>query len=119
MYRNYEKVVLTNGSTASAAELFTAVLSEYDLALVVGETTYGKGVIQSIYDLSHFGAYSGAIKLTVGYYSPPSGQNYDGIGISPDEGCEVALDPALAGKHLYTLTQEEDNQLIAAVSFLK
>ncbi len=115
-YRSYRYTVLTNGHTASAAELFTSVLSEYELADVVGLNTYGKGLIQSVFDLSQFG-YSGGIKLTVGYYSPPSGVNYDGIGIAPD--VEVALDPSVANKNLYTLTEAEDNQLQAAIANLK
>lgn len=113
MYRGLPIVVLTNGYTASAAELFTAALSDYELATLVGETTYGKGVIQTIFDLSRLG-YSGGVKLTVGYYAPPSGVNYDKIGISPDKG--VALDPALAGKSIYLLSEAEDNQLSAAIA---
>ncbi len=112
MYRDYPITVLTNGYTASAGELFTATLSEYDLATLVGENTYGKGVIQSIYDLSDMG-YSGGLKLTIGYYAPPSGENYDGEGIAPD--IEVFLPEEYEGKNLYLLTESEDSQLAAAI----
>ena len=118
MYRGYPVTVLTNGRTASAGELFTAALSEYKIATLVGENTYGKGVIQSIFDLSSVGDYygmqlSGGFKLTVGYYAPPSGVNYDGKGIAPD--VPVELDPTLAHKNLYLLTEEQDNQLMQAI----
>ena len=116
MYRNYPMAVLTNGNTASAAELFTAVLKEYQLAKVFGTTTYGKGVIQSIIHLDQWG-YKGAIKLTVGYYSPPSGVNYDGVGIAPNT--EVALSDEAAKKNLYLLTESEDDQLKAAINHLQ
>lgn len=113
-YRNYKMAVLINGNTASAAELFTAVLSDYELATLVGTTTYGKGVLQSIFDLSPWG-YTGGIKLTTGYYNPPSGENYDGKGITP-KGGETPLDDAVKNKNLYLLTEQEDNQLRAAIT---
>ncbi len=115
MYRDYPMVVLTNGYTASAGELFTATLSEYNLATLVGENTYGKGVIQSIYDLSTMG-YSGGLKLTIGYYAPPSGENYDGEGIAPD--IEIKPGEQMIGKNLYLLTEQEDNQLAGAIDEL-
>lgn len=113
MYRQYKSVVLTNGYTASAAELFTAALADYQLTTVVGDTTFGKGVIQSIYDLSAMG-YSGGLKLTVGYYAPPSGVNYDGVGIVPH--LPVALDPTVQNQNLYLLNEAQDNQLSAAIA---
>jgi carboxyl-terminal processing protease len=112
MYRQYPITILTNGYTASAGELFTAVLSEYELATLVGENTYGKGVIQTIYDLSELG-FSGGLKLTIGYYAPPSGVNYDGKGIAPD--IAVVPDESIANKNIYLLTEQEDNQLLAAI----
>ena len=116
MFRGYPMVVLTNQDTASAAELFTAALKDYGLATVMGTTTYGKGVLQNIISLETWG-YKGAVKLTVGYYSPPSGINYDGVGIAPD--IEVTLDESLAKKHLYLLTESEDNQLRSAIQYLQ
>ncbi|MBQ3483670.1 MAG: hypothetical protein IJA78_05795 [Clostridia bacterium] len=115
-YRNYPITVLTNGATASAAELFTAALRDHGLAGVVGETTFGKGVLQSIYSLESYG-YSGAIKLTVGYYNPPSGVNYDGVGIVPDT--TVKLGDEAAKKHLFLLTEAEDAQLQKAIEKVK
>ena len=115
-YRGYPLSVLTNGNTASAAELFTAALRDHGLATVVGQTTYGKGVLQNIYSLEPYG-YSGAIKLTVGHYNPPSGLNYDGVGIVP--GVVVALSEEAAKKHLLLLTEAEDAQLLSAIETVK
>ncbi len=112
-YRGYSFAVLTNGNTASAAELFTAALMDYELVTVVGETTFGKGILQSIITLEPFG-FEGAVKLTTGYYSPPSGKNYDGEGITPDN--PVSLEGAAAEKNLYLLTESEDTQLQAAIA---
>ena len=115
MYRGYPMAVLTNGRTASAAELFTAALRDYELATVIGETTYGKGVLQGVYSLAPWG-YEGAVKLTTGYYNPPSGVNYDGVGIAPH--MAVALSAAAAEKSLYLLSENEDDQRLCAISVL-
>lgn len=77
-------VVLVNGSTASAAELFAAGIRDmaamgYMKATVVGTTTLGKGVMQTTYRLGD----GSAVTLTVAYYNPPSGVNYNGVGIIP------------------------------------
>lgn len=113
MYRSYPATVLTNGSTASAAELFTGALRDYGLVKTVGTTTYGKGVIQNIIDLKPYG-YSGGIKLTIGYFAPPSGVNYDGVGIAADIPVQMAEE--VAGKHIYLLEESSDTQLCAAIS---
>ena len=73
-------VVLTNGNTASAAELFTAALKDYGMCSTVGETTYGKGVMQTIYRLSD----GSGLRITTHYYNPPFSANYDGVGIPAD-----------------------------------
>ncbi|MBE6645681.1 MAG: hypothetical protein E7612_09980 [Ruminococcaceae bacterium] len=79
-------VVICNENTASAGELFTAAMRDFDEEFgyfevtVVGVTTHGKGVMQSTFSLSD-GSY---VTLTVAYYNPPSGVNYDGVGIIPD-----------------------------------
>lgn len=77
--------VICNGGTASAAELFTAALRDFsDMGIIdavtVGTTTYGKGVIQTSYEI-----YDGSgLTYTIGYCNPPSGVNYHGVGIIPD-----------------------------------
>jgi carboxyl-terminal processing protease len=64
-------VVLTNGATASAAEIVAGALQDHDRALVLGTTTYGKGLVQSLYSLD--GGYS--LKLTTGKWFTPSGRS--------------------------------------------
>ncbi len=114
-YRGYDMVVLTNKYTASAAELFTAALRDYDIATQVGVTTFGKGCMQSILDLSYFGV-KGGLRLTTAWYLPPCKESYHDIGIVP-EGGEVELDGSLIEKYgnVYLIPDEEDNQLAAAI----
>ena len=106
-------VVLANGNTASAAELFTSSLQDYEVAAVVGDRTYGKGVGQSSFTIGSDGA---GMVLTVFSYDPPVQENYHGIGITPD--VSVSLSEEAAGKNLYKLTLEEDAQLQAALGVL-
>ncbi len=115
-YREYvlgKSAVITNGNTASAAELFTSALMDYDIATVVGTKTFGKGSMQSIISLALFG-FDGGIKLTTKKYFPPKSEGYDGIGIFPD--VQIELDDALKNKNLYTISDAEDNQLQAAIA---
>ena len=116
MYRGLKMAVLTNKNTASAAELFTATMRDYDLAVIVGQTTYGKGSMQSIYPLAYFG-YEGAVKLTTRHYFPPCGIGYDGIGITPD--IEVALSEEASKTNIYKLAEADDSQLQTALQELK
>jgi carboxyl-terminal processing protease len=64
-------VVLTDGGTASAAEIVAGALQDHDRALVLGTTTFGKGLVQSLYSLQ--GGYS--LKLTTGKWFTPSGRS--------------------------------------------
>ena len=118
-YRGYKYAVLTNEYTASAAELFTANLRDYDLAILVGTKTFGKGCMQSIYNLASFGL-QGGIKLTTAWYLPPCGESYHDIGIAPDEGYDIPLDSTLLEQYenVYLIPDEADNQLIAAIQAL-
>ena len=77
--------VIVNGNSASASELFTAALRDYtDMEImdstVVGSLTYKKGVMQSTYEYSD----GSTLTLTISLYNPPSGVNFDGVGVSPD-----------------------------------
>jgi carboxyl-terminal processing protease len=114
-YRNLNFAVLTNGSTASAAELFTSALMDYELSITVGTTTYGKGTMQTTYPLAQYG-YGGALKLTTRYYFPPLSDSYEGKGITPDFVEE--LDESLKNVNIYKITDEEDNQLRRAIEEL-
>lgn len=96
--------VLCNSSTASAGELFCAAIRDWRdngliTARLVGLTTYGKGVMQSSFRLKD----GSALTFTVAYYNPPSGENYDSIGVIPDVEAEDS---------------EDDGQLAAARSEL-
>lgn len=104
--------VLVNGGTASAAELFTAALRDFDKSVTVGTTTYGKGSMQTIVPFSD----GSALRITYKMYSPPISDNYDGVGIIPD--VEVELDEAFWGLSIYKISDAEDNQLQAAISAL-
>lgn len=71
--------VLVNGNTASAAELFSASLHDFEKAFLVGTTTFGKGVMQDTRTVS-----GGAVTLTVATYQTVRGECYHGVGITPD-----------------------------------
>ena len=79
-------VILTNNYTASAAELFTGALRDYNKAEVVGIKTYGKGVVQNMIPYED----GSAIKFTVSEYFPPSGYSIDKVGIIPDYSLDYA-----------------------------
>lgn len=106
-------VVLCNGNTASAAELFTSAMMDYDKAVVIGEKTYGKGSMQTILPFSD----GTGIKLTTKMYFPPFSEGYDGIGITPDIEIEIAEE--LKNVNLFKISDEEDNQLQRAVKYLE
>ena len=88
--------------TASAAEVFAAALQENRAAKVVGEQTYGKGLVQSIQKLTD----SSAVVLTVAKYRTPKGDDINGKGVTPNVAVACApgadavacLDAALAKK---------------------
>lgn len=103
--------VLVNENTASAAELFASALKDYEVATLVGVTTFGKGSMQSIIPLND----GSAIRLTVSIYKPPFSDNYDGVGVVPH--VESRLSEEAANKSIYKLSDSEDAQLIRAIEF--
>lgn len=106
---NLPMVVITNKDTASAAELFTQALKDYNKAVSVGDkTTYGKGTMQSIRKLND----GSALNITVAKYNPPKSANYDGVGVPAD--FEVSLSAELASK-ISELDISEDTQLKKAL----
>ena len=115
-YRDIPAVVLCNGNTASAAELFTAALRDYNLATIVGTTTYGKGSMQSIMSLAMFGC-PGALKLTTKMYYPPLGDSYEGIGIVP--GVVIEQGEAASKINIYEIADSQDDQLVEALKHFK
>ncbi len=107
-----EMCVLVNGSTASAAELFSAALQDYKKAEIVGVTTFGKGTAQKVVILSDG---SGFAYSYCAYY-PPYSDRYEGIGVIPDH--VVEMDEAVRDVLLYDITEEEDTQLQYAIKLL-
>ncbi len=85
-------VVLTNGYTASASEILSGAIRDYELGILLGTTTFGKGVVQRIFRLED----GTALKLTVENYFTPSGYNLNGIGLVPD--VELEYDPDIKQK---------------------
>ncbi|MDO4223306.1 MAG: S41 family peptidase [Acinetobacter sp.] len=76
----YKLGILINGKSASAAEVLTAALQQHQRAYVMGEKSYGKGVVQKILPLDN----GDAVSLTVAHYYTPDGQQLDGKGIEPN-----------------------------------
>lgn len=103
--------VLVNESSASASEIFAGAVQDYGIGTIVGTTTYGKGVVQSIRKLSD----GSAVKLTVSNYYTPNGNHINEVGITPD--VEVKLDTDLLNKE--EISHEEDNQLQEALKILE
>ena len=107
--------VLVNGNSYSAAEFFAAALWEYEVAVVVGEPTTGKGYFQQTYRLLD----GSAVNLSVGKYYTPKGVSLaEAGGLKPDVVKELT-DADAARLYAGTLPPEEDIQVQAAVNALK
>lgn len=102
--------VLVNENSASASEIFAGAVKDYGIGTIVGTTTYGKGVVQSVRQLAD----GSAVKLTVSNYFTPKGNNINKVGIQPN--VEVKLSTELLNKK--EITHEEDNQLQEALKVL-
>ncbi len=74
LFEKGKLIILVNKSTASASEIFTAALQDWDRALVIGQSTYGKGLIQQSYKLGD----GSAMRITIGRYYTPAGRNVQG-----------------------------------------
>ncbi len=102
--------VLINGNTASASELFSGAIQDYHLGYIVGETSYGKGVVQSIFRLND----GSGMKFTTETYYTPSGRCVDGEGVTPDYPVAIPEEAYEDG----VITDEEDLQLQKAIELL-
>lgn len=100
-------VVLVNGNSASASEIFAGAIQDYGVGTIVGTTTFGKGIVQSVIPLTD----GSAVKTTTAKYYTPKGRCIHGTGIQPD--IKVELSEDLQKKTV--VTYEEDNQLQEAV----
>lgn len=102
--------VLVNENSASASEIFAGAVQDHGVGTIVGTTTYGKGVVRELRQLSD----GSAVKLTVSNYYTPNGNSINKVGIKPD--VEVKLASELLNKD--EITHEEDNQLQKALDVI-
>ena len=95
-------VVLTNRFSASASEIFAGAIQDYHRGVVVGESTYGKGTVQTVIDLDKFisdpGGNVGQLKLTFQKFYRVTGSSTQNKGVTPDVKLPSALDPEQFGE---------------------
>lgn len=108
---NIPIVILTNENTASSSEILTAALKEHEKATIVGEKTYGKGVIQKLITLTD----GSGIKITTEEYYTPNRNKINKVGITPDK--EVSLPETVASS--FNVERKNDTQLQEAINMLK
>ena len=99
--------ILVNGNSASASEVFSGAMKDYNAATLVGTRTFGKGIVQSIVPFGD----GTAMKVTVSKYYTPNGVNIHGTGIEPDVVVELSKDATKNGKY----DRKYDNQLDKAL----
>lgn len=106
-------VVLVNGNSASASEILTGALKDYGYAVVVGEKTYGKGIVQRVYPFSD----GSGMSITIAKYFTPNGVCIHGVGIEPDY--VVELPEKYDGMYAVSIPHNEDAQLRKAIEILE
>lgn len=102
--------VLVNENSASASEILACSLKDNERAKIIGTKTYGKGVIQTIFNLSD----GSGIKLTTSEYYTPNHNTINKVGIAPDIEVELPED-----ENIYTVSEKNDTQLQKAIEVLK
>lgn len=101
-------IILTNNGSASASEILAGALKDHKRAIILGESTYGKGSVQSIIRLKN----GGGMRLTISKYYLPSGNSISEVGVTPDIFVEE--------KGLnFKINTKTDNQLSYAIKLLK
>ncbi|MBS5934509.1 MAG: S41 family peptidase [Clostridiales bacterium] len=103
-------VVMINGNSASASEVFAGAIQDYGIGTILGTTSFGKGIVQSVIPLSD----GSGVKVTVSKYYTPKGRNIHEIGIEPD--VVVELKDKLKTK--VVIDKSEDNQLQEAIKII-
>jgi carboxyl-terminal processing protease len=103
---SFPTVVLINGGSASASEILAGALRDYKKATLIGETTYGKGSVQSLRELSS----GAALKITIAKWLTPAGDYIDEKGLDPDIEVELTSED---------IDNENDPQFDKAVEILK
>lgn len=104
--KDFPTVVLVNQGSASASEILAGALRDYKVAKIVGETTYGKGSVQSLSDLEG----GATLKITVAKWLTPAGDYINDKGLEPDIKIEMTMDD---------VDNERDPQLDKALEILK
>ena len=110
---NIPIVVLINKGSASASEVLSVALHDNKKATLVGEKSFGKGIIQSIFPINNGGKTEG-IKMTVAEYFGPNGTKIHKVGLEPDYKIEQKNNSKIGIEHL-----NEDKQLQKALDLLK
>lgn len=110
-YQDIPLVVLIDGASASASELVSAALKDYDRAVLVGQNTFGKGIVQMVYEVGRGGRE--AVKVTVSSYYSPNDITIHDVGVAPDVVVELPEDVQTP------LTLENDTQLQEAIRQLR
>ena len=103
IFKDTKTIVLINRSTASASEIVAGALKDYQKATIVGMTSFGKGVMQTMLNLSD----SGKLKVTTAHWYTPNGSSINKTGIKPD----VEID-----RTVQDITEDKDPQLDKAKS---
>lgn len=110
-------MVLTNGSTASTAEVFVQALRDFEAAKSVGTKTLGKGSMQQQFKLND----GSAVSFTVALYNPPKSDKFDGVGLQPD--FEVTLtaekEKLLSTLDFESISGDTDSQLKKAIEVIE
>ena len=106
-------VILLDKNSASASELLSGALQDTKAAIVVGETSYGKGSVQTLIPMAH----DDGLKITIAKYYTPNGRCIDGEGIKPD----VEIKSTTTPQPMYdlNLNEENDPQLAKAEELLR
>lgn len=108
---NVPLTVLINENSASASEIFAGAIKDYGVGTLVGKTTFGKGIVQTIFSLND----GTGMKLTIEDYYLPSGKSIHKVGVDPD--VEIDLPDEL--KMYVNIPEDEDVQLQKAIEVLK
>ena len=100
-------IVLINNGSASASEIVAGALRDHKRAILLGESTYGKGSVQSVIPLSD----GGGMRLTISKYYLPSGKSISEVGVKPDIMIEEESED-------FIINTKSDNQLNYAIKLL-
>ena len=110
-YMDMPIAVLINGDSASAAEILAGAIKDYNYGTLIGTTTFGKGIVQTIFSLSD----GDALKLTTAKYFTPAGNYIHEVGIEPD----IELEYEYLNPEGEEYEEKYDNQILKAMEVLK